>query len=365
MSNHITFIIGSLSGGGSEGVCVNVANGLAARGWNVNLVCMNLNRKEHLDKISEKVNLTNLNISRFTLSFIPIMKYLKKNKIEHVVCFHYFFASQLVLQRFFLNNQFQIIARNNTCLLQDSKYYFRSYILNKLIFKIVKILYHRVDYSIAQCQEMKLDLVKNFNFDSSRVKVILNPVNNKIENSFKGDAYLKEEYILSVGRLSKEKRHDIAIKVFSNVKKRFPHLKLKIAGQGREESFLKKVAKKYNVSESVEFLGFQKDLITLYKKAKLTLMTSTYEGFPNALIESITLGTPVVSFDCPTGPSEIVRDGVNGFLVKKKDEKLLEKKIVETLHINWDIQKIHNTAFNHRHEKVINEYEKFFKQLVN
>ena len=87
---------------------------------------------------------------------------------------------------------------------------------------------------------MKLDLVKNFNFDSSRVKVILNPVNNKIENSFKGDAYLKEEYILSVGRLSKEKRHDIAIKVFSNVKKRFPHLKLKIAGQGREESFLKK-----------------------------------------------------------------------------------------------------------------------------
>ena len=94
-------------------------------------------------------------------------------------------------------------------------------------------------------------------------------------------------------------------------------------------------------------------------------MTSTYEGFPNALIESITLGTPVVSFDCPTGPSEIVRDGVNGFLVKKKDKKILEKKIVETLHINWDIQKIHNTAFNHRHEKVINEYEKFFKQLVN
>lgn len=364
MFNRITFIIGSLSGGGSEGVCVNVANGLASRGWNVNLVCMNLNRKEHLDKISEKVNLINLNISRFTFSFVPIMQYLKRNNIEHVVCFHYFFASQLVLQRFLLNNQFMIIARNNTSLLQDAKYYFSSHILNKLIFTIVKILYHKVDYSIAQCQEMKLDLVNNFNFESSRVKVILNPVNFKIENSFEGSVCLKEEFILSVGRLSREKRHDIAIKVFARVKKKFPHLKLKIAGQGREENFLKQVAREYEVEESVEFLGFQKNLISLYKKAKLTLMTSSYEGFPNALIESITLGTPVVSFDCPTGPSEIVKDGINGFLVDN-DEKQLEKKITEALNIDWDIQKVHDTALSHKHEKIINEYEKFFTQLVN
>ena len=363
MFNKITFLIGSLSGGGSEGVCVNVANGLAARGWNVNLVCMNLDRKEHLDKISEKVNLINLKISRFTLSFIPILRYLKKNNTEYVVCFHYFFASQLVLQKFLLKNQFKIIARNNTSLLQDAKYYFNSKILNKLIFKLVKILYHRVDYSIAQCEDMKFDLIKNFNFTSSKVKVILNPVSYEIENSYKSTKILKENFILVVGRLSKEKRHDIAIKVFAKVKEKFPDLKLKIAGQGREEDFLKKVAKKNRVDNSVEFLGFQKDLISFYKKARLTLMTSSYEGFPNVLIESITLGTPVVSFDCPTGPREIIQDGINGFLVDN-DEVSLEKKIIKALKRDWNIQSVHNTAVDHKHEKVIEEYEKFFKKLV-
>ena len=230
---------------------------------------------------------------------------------------------------------------------------------------VIKILYPKVDYSIAQCEEMKIELVQNFGFDSNKVKVIFNPINDKIENSYEYKKNKKEKFILIVGRLSKEKKLDVAIKVFSKVKKKFLQLKLKILGQGQEESFLRQVAKKYKIYDSVEFLGFQKNLVPLYQKAKLTLMTSSYEGFPNTLIESVTLGTPIISFNCPTGPREIIQDGINGFLVNADDEIMLEQKIIEALNIDWNHQQIHNTSFRYSYEKIMNEFEDFFYQFIN
>ena len=169
---------------------------------------------------------------------------------------------------------------------------------------------------------------------------------------------IKENFILVVGRLSKEKRHDIAIEVFAKIIQKMPQLKLKIAGQGQEKTFLSSVAKNCGVKSSVEFLGYQKDLVSLYKKAQLTLMTSSHEGFPNVLIESLALGTPVVSIDCPTGPREIIQDGVNGFLVKE-DKNMLEQKIIETLNFEWNIQTINNTISNY-----MDEYDDFFNNLL-
>ncbi|MDA9678832.1 glycosyltransferase [Candidatus Pelagibacter sp.] len=364
-NNKIAFIINSPGDGGSEGVCVNIANGLADRGWHVDLVCMNLKRKNQLNKISKKVNLVNLDISRFALSFIPIIYYLKRKRVKHIVCFNYIFALQLVVQKFLLNNQFKIIARNNTSLSSHIRNNFSNNIFKKLIFMVIKILYPKVDYSIAQCEEMKIELVRNFGFDSNKVKVIFNPINDKIENSYEYKKNKKEKFILIVGRLSKEKKLDVAIKVFSKVKKKFLQLKLKILGQGQEESFLRQVAKKYEIYDSVEFLGFQKNLVPLYQKAKLTLMTSSYEGFPNTLIESVTLGTPIISFNCPTGPREIIQDGINGFLVNADDEIMLEQKIIEALNIDWNHQQIHNTSFRYSYEKIMNEFEDFFYQFIN
>lgn len=365
MRNKITFIMASPGGGGSESVGVNIANRLADRGWHVDFVCMNLKRKEYLETISKKVNLVNLNISRFALSFIPIMFYLKRNKVKNIVSFNYFYSIQLVLQKFLLGNQFKIIARNNISLSQDEKYDFSSNIFKRFIFMIVKFLYPKVDYCIAQCEEMRIDLIRNYSFKNNKIKVIFNPVNYKIENSYENKKIPKEKFILIVGRLSKQKRHDVAIKVFSKIKQKFPDFKLKISGQGQEENFLRQLTKKYGINNSVEFLGFQKDLIPLYKRAKLTLMTSRYEGFPNVLIESITLGTPVVSFNCSSGPSEIIQNEINGFLVDDGDENMLEKKIIKTLGIEWNSQIIHDSADNFKNKKVIAEYEEIFNKLVN
>ena len=76
------------------------------------------------------------------------------------------------------------------------------------------------------------------------------------------------------------------------------NLKLRIIGQGELENELKEYVSESNMNEYVNFEGFKTDLISFYKQAKLTILTSIYEGFPNVLLESIAVGTPVVSFDC-------------------------------------------------------------------
>ena len=364
MPKKITFILSSPGGGGSERVAVNIANRLVAKGWNIDLVCMNFKRKEYLGEISKKVNLVNLSISRFALSFFGIRSYIKKNKVTHILSFHYLFSVQLVLIRLLLKNKFKIISRNNTFLSLEEKYYFKNKIFKYFLFVIVKFLYPKVDYLIAQCKEMKKDLIQNYNFKRKKIKVIYNPVNYKIENSYKKKKKKKDNFILMVGRLNKYKGYDVAIKVFTKIKKKFPMLKLKISGKGEEKKFLEDLANKYGVKESVEFLGFKKDLSTLYKKAKLTLLTSSYEGFPNVLIESITLGTPVVSFNCPVGPSKIIKNGVNGYLVKLHDENMLEEKIIETLSIKWNKNIVNQSAYIYKNKNIITEYEKMLDKFI-
>ena len=126
--------------------------------------------------------------------------------------------------------------------------------------------------------------------------------------------------------MEKEKAFHHAIKAFAKLSNEFPKLRLKIVGKGSLEKKLKQIAKDYKVDDRVDFEGFQKNLIPYYIHAKATVLTSLFEGFPNVLIESIFLNTPVVAFDCNSGPGEIIKDGINGYLVKYQDVDELKKK---------------------------------------
>lgn len=93
-----------------------------------------------------------------------------------------------------------------------------------------------------------------------------------------------------------------------------------------------------------------------YSNAKVTVLTSLYEGFPNVLIEFIALGTPVVSFDCESGPSEIILDGKNGYLVKYLDIEEFTQKLDLALKTNWDAKAIINSSKRYSKEIIVNKY---------
>ena len=357
MSNKkVTFFISSLNGGGAEGVCINLANALSKRGWNITIVILNLTNAEYKNRIEDGVELISLNVSNSRYAFFKIRKLLVDNNIQKVVAFDYIMTILLVLIRVSLKNKFYIIMRNINTLSQKKN--MKKTFKQKIVYSLLNKIFYKVDHIVNQCNAMKDDLLSLHNLNPKNVSVIYNPVNKRIEDvSFNLLDIRKEDFFLCVGRLEKQKSFEYAIKAFAKVSKVYTNFRLKIVGKGSLEGYLKEVAFECGVKDKVDFEGFQQDIIPYYQKAKGTILTSLYEGFPNVLFESITLGTPVISFNCPSGPKEIIEDGVNGYLVEYQDIDDLSFKMLKVTENEFDIELVKLTSKKYLVENIINEWE--------
>src|SRR5690606_24197990 len=336
MSKRITFIIGSLRGGGAEKVCVTLANGLSEKGYQIDLVVLNLVDAVRKSELSSKVNLINLGVGHTRYALPYIWKYVKCKRPSIILSFNRQISVLLALIKYFI--PFKLVSRNIIFLsvAEAGKKGVWHGFISKLL---VRKMYPRSDIIIAQSEAMKVDLVEYLGIPSNRVVVINNPINQSIEK-FCDENTLAEQgvgqpYLLCVGRLDKQKGFEYAIQAFSGVAHDHPELRLKIVGKGPEEQNLRKLAQDFNLADRIDFESYQSDLIPYYLGAKETLLTSLFEGFPNVLIESIALGTPIIAFDCPSGPSEIVIDGVNGYLVKYLDFGMMVSSISKALTKAW------------------------------
>lgn len=336
------FLISSLSGGGAEGVCVTVASSLADAGVNTELVVLNLERAAYRNRLSQNVTLVALNVSQARFAFLPLIKHLNQSKPAVVVAFNYELALIMVLIRPLLRFKFRLIARNINTLSQSlnkNAVSFKRKFMRALMLK----LYSRVDHIVNQCEAMRDDLLAELDMPAAKTSVIYNPVNSYIEsraNSQKYSSTFHQPYILCAGRLTEQKAFDLAINAFALFLPSFPDYRLKIVGQGSLEESLKETAILAGVINSIDFEGFQADIFSYYTEAKFTLLTSRYEGFPNVLVESITVGTPLVAVNCPSGPAEIVVDGENGFLVNSRNPQSIAEAMFKAANINWSYDRV-------------------------
>lgn len=358
-NKRVTFLISSLAGGGAEGVCVNVANGLAEQGWQVDLVVLHLNNAAYHDRVSDKVNLVVLDVNHARYAGLPLLKYIRQVKPKNVLVFNYELAVMLVMLRSVFRFKTRIIARNINTLSQNrnqAQGFWRKYVVKPLI----DGFYCKVDHVINQCQVMREDLITLYPQLVEKSSVIYNPVAKHIEDYAKShdlSQVEKQDYLLCVGRLEKQKAFHYAIEGFAGVANEFPNLRLKIVGQGSMEQELRQCAVDLGVADRIDFEGFKKDMIPYYLHAKATVLTSLYEGFPNVLVESITLGTPVVAFDCPSGPREIIEDGVNGFLVEYQNVEDLKSKLIRLINSRLDFTTVNASASKNTSSEVIKNYQ--------
>ncbi len=356
----ITLIISSLQGGGAERVCVAIANGLVTNGWEVDLVVLTLKYSKFHEALDPNINVYNLNQNHARSSFYKIHQYLKKNRPVKILVFNHQIAVLLVLLNYLLSWKIYIISRNISNLTQ--KIIYEPSVWHKYIVSFfVKILYKHVNKIIAQSNGMRDDLINNFKINPEKVIVINNPISPHIENAMRNINLAKVEKrheIVFVGRLHYVKGLNFLLKAFKIINQNDHLLKLRIIGDGPMKDELVKMAEDNNILEHVIFEGFQKNIAEYFLHGKLTILTSLYEGFPNVLIESIAMGTPVVSFDCPSGPREIIQNGVNGYLVRYKDVNDLVDKILISLKKDWDPKIIQETSNKFSSSKIISEYEK-------
>lgn len=355
----VNLLISSLAGGGSERVCVSIANGLVEKGWSVNLLVLNLDNEVFKSELLEKVNVIDLGIKKARYAFLKLFKYLSRERASTLVVFNYELSVLAALVRHLTLLNYRIISRNSNTvsMYQASKTgFYKKYIVNNLI----SYFYVKVDFVINQCRLMEIDLLNNYPLLKGKTGYIYNPVSNQfIDPAFSNSSEMAtcHDYLLCVGRLEHQKAFDYAIKAFAAISATYPYLQLKIVGDGRQKLYLQKLAAELSVADRVEFVGFTERMIDLYANAKGTLLTSKYEGFPNVLVESITVGTPVVAFDCPSGPSEIIQNGVNGYLAKYLDIDDLITKIEELLSVELDSIAIKRSAHKFRISNIIQSYE--------
>ena len=368
LDKTITLIISTLSGGGAEGVCVGIANSFAERGWQVNLVVLNLKNEAYVDRLSDKVNLFVLNVSHARYSGFSLLRFIKKNKITRILVFNYELSVVLVILRLLLNLKIKIISRNiSTFSAKMSQFDQLSRWDKHVVGPLIKYFYHRVNYVVNQSNGMHEDLITIYPQLYNRASVIFNPIPiHLIDYAAKNDLsqIKKKNYLLCIGRLEKLKGFHHAIKAFAGIVNKYPYLRLKVVGKGSESERLKKIAKDYSVADRVDFEGFKKDIIPFYLHARVTILTSLYEGYPNVLIESISMNTPVIAFDCPSGPNEIIIDGINGYLVKNQDVEDLRKKMLNFPYENFVYKDLVNSIKKNHMSKVINQYIKIINLFI-
>jgi len=225
---------------------------------------------------------------------------------------------RLLPQTRWISRETNIVSLQN----QEEKY-------PKFFDYLYRNMYKNFDVIIAQSKDMREDLEKNYPSTLSQLRLINNPINiEKVEKlgSESIEHQFKEEMInlVSVGTLRTRKRHDLLLNAFSRLSSDYTLL---IVGSGAEEQNLKQLSRELKIDNRVYFEGHQTNPYPYMKGSDLFILTSEHEGFPNVLLESNSLGTPVVAFACPGGITEIIEEGINGASVKNGDVDALVETI--------------------------------------
>ena len=135
-------------------------------------------------------------------------------------------------------------------------------------------------------------------------------------------------------------------------------------GNGNLTESIKELADKKGLSNCVSFDGVCKNMENIYAKADMVVLSSEYEGMPNCLIEAIGCGIPIVSYDCPIGPREIVVDNVNGYLVQYNNINQLAERIIDGLNREWKEADIRKTAEKFDVSYIADEYLDLFEKVI-
>lgn len=179
-------------------------------------------------------------------------------------------------------------------------------------------LARRLSYNYADALVVLTpDVVKFFeSWFRGIINVIPNPLDDvEIKKQLGGEMGKEQDLMIAVGRLVSQKNYKDMIQAFYMFWQNNRSWKLEIWGAGEEYSFIKNSISEFGLDEFIQLKGITKTPFKEMSKAQIFLLTSNYEGFGNVIAESLASGTPVISYDCESGPSYIIDNNINGILV--------------------------------------------------
>lgn len=193
---------------------------------------------------------------------------------------------------------------------------------------------NNIDSLVVLTEKQKNDIEKRFG-KRDNYFVIPHSIDKKYIN-----IDTEENKVVIVSRLHEEKNIDHAIRAFKKVVSKVPNAKLHIYGDGPEKGKLNQLIEKLNLVDNIKLKGYSSDIDNVLQSADCLILTSKYEGFGMVILESIANGTPVIAYNIKYGPSDMIDDGKNGYLVSNSDENDLAEKIIKYLKLNESEKKM-------------------------
>lgn len=193
---------------------------------------------------------------------------------------------------------------------------------------------NNIDSLVVLTEKQKNDIEKRFG-KRDNYFVIPHSIDKKYIN-----IDTEENKVVIVSRLHEEKNIDHAIRAFKKVVSKVPNAKLHIYGDGPEKGKLNQLIEKLNLVDNIKLKGYSSDIDNVLQSADCLILTSKYEGFGMVIQESIANGTPVIAYNIKYGPSDMIDDGKNGYLVSNSDENDLAEKIIKYLKLNESEKKM-------------------------
>ena len=323
---RITLVINTFNSGGAERVLSTMANYWANKGWDITLLFTH--SMNHVEMFYDLHPAIKARVCGQNGEGPPQEPYKKINKPKRI-----YFLRQAIKQSkpqviiSFLDhvNIVTLIASFGLripVIVSERNYpYFSSLSLKWRLLR--GWLYPRASCVVGITQPIVSYISK---YSSIRSRVIPNPVlipSQRIKRCTDQNSNQPEKTVMAMGRLVEQKGFDILIKAFAQIHKQHPNWSLDIWGKGELQLPLEKLRDDLGLTKSIRFPGRTKQSHNEMMKADLFVLSSEHEGFPNVLGEAMACGLPVISFDCPTGPSVLIRDGIDGLLIPPLDENSL------------------------------------------
>jgi glycosyltransferase involved in cell wall biosynthesis len=316
---RLALIVPSLGGGGAERVMATLANAWAARGNEVSLITLSSagNDRYALDRTVRRVALDMAGrssnpvqaLGRNLMRVRALRRAIKAAGPDAVISFVANTNALAMLAATGLRMPVIVTERQ-----------FAGAEPSRLVWTLLRgLLYRRAAMVVAQTRRCADELEARV---GRAVKVIPNPVAPCAGGSFPdamGVADGRTHTLLAVGRLVPAKGFDLLIEAFARVAQRHPGWRLEILGEGPWRETLAQAVAAHGLETRIAMPGFSPQVRQAMRRADLFVLSSRFEGLPNALLEAMAEGTACVSFDCTAGPRELITHGGNGWLVPPED----------------------------------------------
>jgi len=320
--NRICFFNSLTTWGGGEKWHYDVSTRLGTSGYKVFVMA---GKNSELFTRMKQTPIPTRQVSVSNLSFLNLFKILEIRKIlvrEKVGTLIINLSSDLKVAGLAAR-----LARvGNVIYRRGSAIPIRNTILNRFIFRYL------VTDIIANSEETKRTILQNNPrlFDVNKIRIIYNGIDlEELERTRAKLIYQKEDGEIILGnaaRLTEEKGHIYLLELARLLKKKNIKFKMLIAGSGRLQNRLQKIARAYKIDKDVKFLGFVKNIKSFNRSIDIFLLTSLWEGFGYVIVEAMAEEKPVIAFDISSS-AEIIDEGQNGYLVEKGNVEVLAEKV--------------------------------------